>query len=164
MQVSASILDGCGESFIAEASTHFFADTGLMALLCCHNQVLWLVNMMSTGEKQYYALALLKRLFKHLPRNFTVGCLYDIGCQLEHSCWKWSFLNNNILPCLTFAISVFHVYGHQWPCQIIYHPCKCIGFGLSDEEGSDTISKVLALEKSVDCHRTHVNALQQELV
>ncbi|KIJ09435.1 hypothetical protein PAXINDRAFT_45164, partial [Paxillus involutus ATCC 200175] len=40
MRVPASVLDGCGESFVAadekreKASTHFFADTGLMALLC----------------------------------------------------------------------------------------------------------------------------------
>ncbi|KAI6000228.1 hypothetical protein EDC04DRAFT_2584117 [Pisolithus marmoratus] len=30
-----------------------------------------------------------------------------------------------------------HVYGHQWPCQIVYHPCKCVGFGLSDGEGCE---------------------------
>ncbi|KAF9219395.1 hypothetical protein BS17DRAFT_859072 [Gyrodon lividus] len=110
-----------------------------MALLCCHDQVLWLVNMMSAGEKQHYALTLLKRLFEHLPSKFTIGCLYDIGCQLERSCQKWSLLDNSILSRLTFAISVFHACGHQWPCQLIYHPCKCIGFGLSDGEGCERL-------------------------
>ncbi|KIK76195.1 hypothetical protein PAXRUDRAFT_44419, partial [Paxillus rubicundulus Ve08.2h10] len=62
----------------------------------------------------------LKKNFEHLPRKITVSCLYNIGCQLEHSCWKWSLLDNNILSHLTFAILVFHMYGHQWPCQIIY--------------------------------------------
>ncbi|KAF9220235.1 hypothetical protein BS17DRAFT_852707 [Gyrodon lividus] len=124
MRVPASILDGCGESFTAadekqqKTSTHFFADTGLMALLFRHDQVLCLVNMTSAGKKQHYALALLKRLFEHLPSKFTIGCLYDISCQLE-------------------SFSVFHAYGHQWPCQLIYHPCKCIGFGLSDGEGCE---------------------------
>ncbi|KIK14266.1 hypothetical protein PISMIDRAFT_117331 [Pisolithus microcarpus 441] len=73
-----------------------------MALLCCHDHVLWLVNMTSAGEKQHYVLVLLKYLFEHL-----------------------------------FGISVFHAYGHQWPCQIVYHPCKCVGFGLSDGEGCE---------------------------
>ncbi|KAI6139782.1 hypothetical protein BKA82DRAFT_4332196 [Pisolithus tinctorius] len=130
MRVPISVLDGCGDSFHAadekheKASTCFFADTGLMALLCHHDHVLWLVNMTSAGEKQHYALVLLQHLFEHLPTTATVGLLYDIGCQLERSCCK-----------LKFGISVFHAYGHQWPCQIVYHPHKCVGFGLSDGEG-----------------------------
>ncbi len=57
IRVPTSVLDGCLESFAAadsnrvKASTTFFADTGLMALLCRHDRVLWLVNMTSAGEK-----------------------------------------------------------------------------------------------------------------
>ncbi|OJA11305.1 hypothetical protein AZE42_09657 [Rhizopogon vesiculosus] len=89
MRLPASVLDGCSESFVAadekreKASTRFFADTGLMALLCQHDRVLWLVNMTSAGEKQHYSLALVKQLFNHLPPDMMVGLLYDIGCQLE---------------------------------------------------------------------------------
>ncbi|KAI6163378.1 hypothetical protein EDD17DRAFT_1507371 [Pisolithus thermaeus] len=141
MRVPISVLDGCGDSFHAAdekqktASTNFFADTGLMALLCHHDHVLWLVNMTSAGEKQHYALVLLKYLLAHLPTTTTVGLLYDIGCQLECSCCKWKLLDEEILSRLKFGISVFHAYGHQWPCQIVYHPWKCVGFGLSDGEG-----------------------------
>ncbi|KAI6142447.1 hypothetical protein BKA82DRAFT_4331470 [Pisolithus tinctorius] len=143
MRVPISVLDGCGDSFHAadekckKESTHFFADTGLMALLCRHDHVLWLVNMTSAGEKQHYALELLKHLFEHLPTTATVGLLYDIGCQLECSCHKWKLLDEGILSRLKFGISVFHAYGHQWPWQIVYHPCKCVGFGLSDGEGCE---------------------------
>ncbi|KAI6147562.1 hypothetical protein EDD17DRAFT_1781038 [Pisolithus thermaeus] len=135
MMVPISVLDGCGDSFRAadekwkKASTNFFADTGLMALLCCHDHVLWLVNMTSAGEKQHYALELLKYLFAHLPTTTTVGLLYDIGCQLEHSCCKWKLLDEEILSRLKFGISVFHAY--------VYHPWKCVGFGLSDGEGCE---------------------------
>ncbi|KAI6140563.1 hypothetical protein BKA82DRAFT_4331884 [Pisolithus tinctorius] len=124
MRVPISVLDGY---------------TGLMALLCHHDHVLWLVNMTSAGEKQHYALVLLKHLFEHLPTTTTVGLLYDIGCQLEHSCCKWKLLDEGILSRLKFGISVFHAYGHQWPCQIVYHPCKCVGFGLSDGEGCEQL-------------------------
>ncbi|KAI6141451.1 hypothetical protein BKA82DRAFT_4331722 [Pisolithus tinctorius] len=143
MRVPISVLDGCGDSFHAadekreKASTCFFADTGLMALLCCHDHVLWLVNMTSAGEKQHCALVLLKHLFEHLPTTATVRLLYDIGCQLECSCRKWKLLDEGILSRLKFGISVFHAYGHQWPCQIVYHPRKCVGFGLSDGEGCE---------------------------
>ena len=145
MKVPASVLDGCGGSFQAadekrqKASTRFFADTGLMALLCRHDHVLWLVNMTSAGERQHYALVLVKRLFQHLPATMTVGLLYDIGCQLERSCRKWKLLDDETLSRLKFGISVFHAYGHQWPCQIVYHPRKCVGFGLSDGEGCERL-------------------------
>ncbi|KAG2159205.1 uncharacterized protein EDB93DRAFT_1237430 [Suillus bovinus] len=149
MRVPTSALDGCSESFFAadekreKASTQFFADTGVMAMLCHHDRVLWLVNMMSAGEKQHYALALIKKLFDNIPPEMTVGLLYDIGCQLHRSCLKYRLLNDDVLRWITFAISVFHAYGHQWACQIIYRPCKCEGFGLSDGEGCECLWSAL---------------------
>ncbi|KAF9224600.1 hypothetical protein BS17DRAFT_795522 [Gyrodon lividus] len=118
MKILMSVLDACGNSFIAadekceKASTCYFVDTGLMVMLCCHDRVLWL------------------RLFDHLSLDTLVGLLYNISCQLEHSCRKWGFLLEAILSWLTFTIAVFHTYGHQWACQVVYHPQKCVGFGL----------------------------------
>ena len=142
IKVPNSVLNLCEDSFTAadekrvKASTQFFSDTGLMAMLCRHDRVLWLVNMTSAGEKQHYALVLLERLFDHLPSTAHVGVLYDIGCQLHRSCVKWGFLKD-FHDRLIWAISVFHAYGHQWACQLIYHPRKCIGFGLTDGEGCE---------------------------
>ncbi|KAI6142010.1 hypothetical protein BKA82DRAFT_3985600 [Pisolithus tinctorius] len=98
MRIPPSVLKGCNESFTAadercqEASTQFFSDTGVMALLCHHDHVIHLANMTSAGEKQHYALALIKSLFSHLPDDFHIGLLYDIDCQLEQSCRKWGYL------------------------------------------------------------------------
>ncbi|KAF8964624.1 hypothetical protein BDZ97DRAFT_1904311 [Flammula alnicola] len=92
--------------------------------------------MTSAGEKQHYALTLLNKLFEHIPETMRIGVLYDIGCQLHRSCEKFGFLDD-IIDRLVFGISVFHAYGHQWPCQIIYHPRKCKGFGLTDGEGCE---------------------------
>ncbi|KAI6109944.1 hypothetical protein F5141DRAFT_1004447, partial [Pisolithus sp. B1] len=105
MKITTSVLKGCNESFTAaderslQASTQFFSDTGVMALLCHHDHVIHLANMTSAGEKQHYALALIKSLFSHLPGSFHIGLLYDIGCQLEQSCRKWGFLQP-FLPCI----------------------------------------------------------------
>ncbi|KAG1880686.1 hypothetical protein C8R48DRAFT_744865 [Suillus tomentosus] len=120
MHVPVSVLNGCGESFIAaddkceKASTHFFTDTGLMALLCRHDRVLWLANLTLAGEKQHW-------------------------CQLKRSCQKWKLLDDNTLSHISFAVAVFHAYGHQWPCQIIYHLRKREGFGLSDGEDCEQL-------------------------
>lgn len=153
LRVPTSVLDGCEKSFLAadeqreKASTQFFASTALMALLCRHDRVLWVVDMRSAGEKQHYVLVLLEMLFQHLPLRFRIGLLYDIGCQVHRSCVKWDFLKP-YLHRLTFGISVFHAFGHQWPCQVIYHPRKCKGFGFSDGEGCErfwhSISKLIA--------------------
>lgn len=150
MKVPISVLDGCNASFKAaderreKASTQFFSDTGLMGLLCRHDHVLWLANMTSAGEKQYYALALLQRLFEHLPAKMRVGVLYDVACALHRSCEKWGFLEE-FSDRITFAISVFHAYGHQWACQLIYHPRKCLGFGLTDGEGCERFWSAIKL-------------------
>lgn len=142
MKVPNSVLDSCHESFKAadekrvKASTQYFADTGLMALVCRHDRVIWMVNMTSAGEKQHYALALIMELLKHLPRKANIGLLYDIACQLERSCRKWGFLGDDLFR-FCFALAVFHAYGHEWACQLMYHPRKCPGFGLSDGEGCE---------------------------
>lgn len=153
LQVPKSALDGCEKSFTAadetreKASGQFFDSTALMGMLCRHDRVLWLVNMTSPGERRHYALALIDTLFKNIPDSWTIGLLYDIGCSLHRSCVKWGFLKQ-YLDRIAFAISVFHAYGHGWPCQCVYHPWKYKGFGLSDGEGCErfwhSISKLIA--------------------
>jgi hypothetical protein len=171
MRVPTAVLDGCNDSFVAaderrmKASTLFFADTGLMALICRHDRVLWLVNMTSAGEKQHYALCLLQKLFMYIPDTMRVGILYDIGCQLVRSCLKYGFLSS-FLERIVFGISVFHAYGHQWPCQIIYHPRKCEGFGLSDGEGCERVwSSIQSLIPScrVSTHFNRIYAIDTQI-
>ena len=142
MRVPQSTLKQCGESFLAaderrmKASTTFYADTGCMAMLCRHDNVLWVVNMTSAGEKQHYALALMRRLFSEIPKHIKVGLMYDIGCQMHASCEKWGFLAE-FRDRMEWAISVFHAGGHEWACQVVYHPRKRKGFGRSDGEGCE---------------------------
>ncbi|KZV85255.1 hypothetical protein EXIGLDRAFT_586427, partial [Exidia glandulosa HHB12029] len=75
------------------------------------------------GERQHYALTLLREVFNGLPPDWSVGVLYDIACQLSHR--------------MAFGVSVFHAYGHQWACQLVFHPRKRDGFGLTDGEGCE---------------------------
>ncbi|EIN07000.1 hypothetical protein PUNSTDRAFT_135699 [Punctularia strigosozonata HHB-11173 SS5] len=148
LKLPNSILDGCESSFKAadeqreKASTKFFDDTALMALVCRHDRVLWLANMTSAGERQHYAIALLDKFFRHVPATFRIGVLYDIGCQLHRSCYKWDLLPE-YRDRIVFGISVFHAYGHQWACQITYHPRKCECFGLTDGEGCERVWSAL---------------------
>ncbi|KAF9509132.1 hypothetical protein BS47DRAFT_1373558 [Hydnum rufescens UP504] len=128
MPIPNSCTDLCGESFIAadsnhvKASTMYFSDTSMMAMLCRHNIVLYWANMWTAGEKQFFALALLAALMAELLVDWTVGFLYDIACQMHR---------------------IFHAYGHQWVCQLWYHPCKAGIWGLSDGEGCEQFWSML---------------------
>jgi Kyakuja-Dileera-Zisupton transposase len=54
-----------------------------MALLCRHDIALYIANMCTAGEKQFYAFALIVALFKELLEWWMVGILYDIACQIH---------------------------------------------------------------------------------
>ncbi|KAJ6524780.1 hypothetical protein B0H19DRAFT_1214956 [Mycena capillaripes] len=137
-----SVLDGCEASFKAadekrqKASTEFFEDTALMALVCRHDRVLWVANMHTAGERQFYVVALMYTLFQHLPHDIRVGLLYDVACAFESSCLKWGFLAP-FMDRIAFAVSVFHAFGHEWACQLLYHPRKRVGFGYTNGEGCE---------------------------
>jgi len=96
LKIPNSVLEECEKSFIAadenrnKAAAGVLVDTGLMALICHHDHPIFMVNMNTTGEKQYYAIALLEALFSELPTWWRMGILYDIGCQLDHSMNKVS--------------------------------------------------------------------------
>src|SRR5258708_37576471 len=75
-------------------------------------------------------------LLEHLPNSWKVGCLYDIGCQIHHAIHKWDFASE-WREHLSWGVSIFHAYGHQWACQLWYHPHKDALWGLSDGEGCE---------------------------
>lgn len=101
------IYSACGTHFLTagelnkKAEASVFEDTGLMALVCCHDWPLFMVTLQDPGERQYNVIALAKRYFKELPPQWQVGFLYDIGCQLHQFIIKASiFFVMLLLPFL----------------------------------------------------------------
>ena len=89
--VPEAALDECEKSYEAanekkdkSASTKF-DDTGLMALVCRHDVVIFLANIDTPGEQQKFGVALIEHLFSHLPKEATLVVYYDIGCVLDRS-------------------------------------------------------------------------------
>ena len=84
-------LDECEKSYEAadekkeKTQSVKFDDTGLMALVCHHDIILFLANVDTPGEQQKYGIALISHLFTHLPKHATVTVFYDIGCVLDRS-------------------------------------------------------------------------------
>ncbi|KAF9503048.1 hypothetical protein BS47DRAFT_1374502 [Hydnum rufescens UP504] len=75
--------------------------------------------MWTPGEQQFYALAI-------------------IDFVMAQSTLKWNLLPQ-WMPRIVFGISVFHAYGHQWVCQLWYHPWKGNIWGLTDGEGCECL-------------------------
>ncbi|EJU01558.1 hypothetical protein DACRYDRAFT_43002, partial [Dacryopinax primogenitus] len=57
----------------------------IIAIVCCHDVPLYLTNLVDTGEKHFYTVALVQKVMDQLPAAATVGILYDIACQLHRS-------------------------------------------------------------------------------
>ncbi|KAG1853448.1 hypothetical protein DFJ58DRAFT_728193 [Suillus subalutaceus] len=124
-----------------KAAMDSFDDTGLMALICCHDIPLFFANIDSPGEQQKYSIALIEHLFTLLPPQATVVTLYDVGCVLARTLSKFEIIPQDILLRLRFVTTAMHAYGHKWACQLVYNPRMCIGIGLglSDGEGTERL-------------------------
>ncbi|KZT56480.1 hypothetical protein CALCODRAFT_435717, partial [Calocera cornea HHB12733] len=148
-RLSAEALERCKRSFkvadedAAIVNEHLFDPTGVVVLLCRHDIPLFACDITTPGEQQKYVVAMLLELMKELPNTATIGLLYDIGCQLDHSCrlvsrTAYGYLGD-ALPRVIMGCSVLHAYGHEWSCQVAYNPRRREGFGLSDGEGSERV-------------------------
>ncbi|KAF8325320.1 uncharacterized protein EI90DRAFT_2844870, partial [Cantharellus anzutake] len=91
-----SMYDGCEGSFTAadrecqKASKKYFDEMGIMSAVCRHSILLFYISIWTPGEQQFYILSLLGKLIEHLSLSWTIGCLYDIGCQTDCALHKWN--------------------------------------------------------------------------
>ncbi|KAF8586021.1 hypothetical protein K439DRAFT_1341836, partial [Ramaria rubella] len=118
-----------------ESTKGLFALKGLMVMVCHHDIPLFLCDIMTPGEQQFYAIALIEQLAFFLPQIATIGMLYDIACTLDSAIAKHNLIPD-IASRLSCGIVVFHAYAHQFCCQIVYHTHKQTGFGWSNGEGN----------------------------
>jgi len=41
--------------------------------------------------------------------------------------------------CLSFAVALFHTFGHRIQCQVVYNPRYRVGFGFINGEGNERV-------------------------
>ncbi|EGG00817.1 uncharacterized protein MELLADRAFT_92992 [Melampsora larici-populina 98AG31] len=123
------------------------AETGVMGMGCRHDNLLSLISI-NTGERAYYAMALIDWLLE----------------QIAEAVQGQDYKRNEIFEAarahgqLQFATSLFHSYVHQWSCQLKYNPRLNMGWGLTDGEGmerdwSDYSDLVACLRYVTQAHR-----------
>lgn len=62
-----------------------FDNTGVMALTCRHDILLFFVNIDTPGKQQKYSIALIEHLFSFLPCKATITIFNNVGCVTYHS-------------------------------------------------------------------------------
>lgn len=94
LKVPHSVLDSCQDSFTAadeartKCSIQFLDSTALLALVCHHNHVLWLVNPQLAKTSLPSCCP-----WDIVPLDWVVGGLYNIMCMIECTCCLWGFLD-----------------------------------------------------------------------
>ncbi|KAI0078046.1 hypothetical protein K474DRAFT_1683961 [Panus rudis PR-1116 ss-1] len=109
-----------------------FDETGIFASACRHGLILWLVDMVKSGELAKYPLAIVAKVIDVFKRNSLCG--YDIGCK-----FGTTVLNSSLGPRFKemghmFCVNAFHGYTHSYECQVKHHPNVTVGIGLEDLE------------------------------
>ncbi|THU89328.1 hypothetical protein K435DRAFT_821451 [Dendrothele bispora CBS 962.96] len=109
-----------------------FVETGLFASACRHGFILWLADMIRSGELAKYGLAMVAKSLEVLDDGWVMA--YDIGCSFS------STINSSSLgPCFNerkcrTCVNAFHGYSHNFLCQLFFHPLNIAGMGLEDLE------------------------------
>ncbi|TFY68930.1 hypothetical protein EVJ58_g720 [Rhodofomes roseus] len=114
-----------------------FDEAGLFASACRHGLILWLTDMVQSGELAKYPLAMIAKALEVFDGKNLVH--YDIGCSFEqtiqHSRLGAAWVNSKSRSCP----NAFHGYSHSYDCQSQNHPSIIEGTGLEDGETLERI-------------------------
>ncbi|KAK7434986.1 hypothetical protein VKT23_019891 [Stygiomarasmius scandens] len=123
---------------------NIFIETGIFASACRHGFILWLADMVQSGELAKYGLAMVSKALDTFDDSWIMG--YDIGCSFSQT------INSSSLGakfhqqrCRT-CVNAFHGYSHNFLCQLLFHPLNIEGMGLEDLE---TLERIFSLSNQL---------------
>ncbi|KAI0069613.1 hypothetical protein K474DRAFT_1608419, partial [Panus rudis PR-1116 ss-1] len=136
-----------------------FAESGIFASACRHGFILWLVDMVMSGELAKYPLAIIAKILELFPPKCCGA--YDIGCRFLQT-----ILNSSLGPAFKsleniFCVNAFHGYSHGYDCQRRYHPSVIPGMGLEDLE---TLERVFSASNQLAPIIRHASAYRRRLL
>ncbi|KAG6839861.1 hypothetical protein C0991_011015 [Blastosporella zonata] len=146
----ADSLSTCTTNWKAAASDDkkkmwaIFEEAGIFASACRHGFILWVTDMIRSGELAKNPLAILARALATLGPKLLLG--YDIGCEFEktiHSSSLGALFKELDCRC---CVNAFHGYSHNYLCQLTHHPNGIEGMGLEDLE---TLERVFSASNSL---------------
>ncbi|KAL6307294.1 hypothetical protein BKA93DRAFT_815978 [Sparassis latifolia] len=114
-----------------------FDETGIFASACRHGFILWIMDMVRSGELAKYPLAMVAKVLQLLGPRSMGG--YDIGCSFAHTIHDSSLSPEFRRLQAHLCVNAFHGYTHNHACQTQNHPNVIEGMGLEDLETMEHI-------------------------
>ncbi|KDQ34014.1 hypothetical protein PLEOSDRAFT_1032013 [Pleurotus ostreatus PC15] len=128
----------CADNWKAAAATEHkkmwavFEETGIFACACRHGFMLWIADMIRSGELAKYPLAMVAKALETLGSDILMG--YDIGCSFSSTLAHSSLSSKAQELWFRLCVNAFHGYSHNYACQMKNHPNIIEGMGLEDLE------------------------------
>ncbi|KZV79485.1 hypothetical protein EXIGLDRAFT_631945 [Exidia glandulosa HHB12029] len=115
----------------------FFEQTGIFLGACRHGFILFILEMIRSGELAKYPLALVAKMLELVAAVQRAG--YDIGCGFRATLAKSSI--GALARALGFdsLTNAFHGHAHHRLCQLRHHPLVSSGVGLEDFETCERV-------------------------
>ncbi|KAI0749268.1 hypothetical protein C8Q80DRAFT_1269169 [Daedaleopsis nitida] len=114
-----------------------FDETGIFAAACRHGFILWIIDMVRSGELAKYALAIVAKTLDVFEDAGMFG--YDIGCTFEGTILNSSLGEEFSRRQCRCIVNAFHGYSHSHSCQTINHPTVVKGAGNNDLETMERV-------------------------
>ncbi|KAE9404798.1 hypothetical protein BT96DRAFT_973001 [Gymnopus androsaceus JB14] len=148
----AAVADGAKKMWDA------FRESGYFAMACRHGFVLWVADMIRSGELAKYPLAMVAKTLKVFGPAWILG--YNIGCSFS-STIRSSSLGSEFKQkgCRT-CVNAFHGYSHCAICQQKFHPLNIPGMGLEDLETLERLfsssNQLASITRYMSPHRRRI--------
>ncbi|KAI0746795.1 hypothetical protein C8Q80DRAFT_1220069 [Daedaleopsis nitida] len=136
-----------------------FEETGIFAAACRHGFIVWLIDMVRSGELAKYPLAITSRVIEVIREAIMLG--FDIGCT-----FKITLKNSSLGPAFEalggrVCVNAFHGYSHSYPCQLHNHLNGIVGMGLEDLE---TLERVFSASNQLASVTRYASAYRRGML
>ncbi|KAG1884774.1 hypothetical protein F4604DRAFT_1919295 [Suillus subluteus] len=135
-----------------------FDETGIFVSACRHGLLLWVTDMVRSGELAKYPLMIMSNVIEVLGER-TLGA-YDIGCGFQSTIHASRLGDAFERQKCRMCVDTFHGHAHNYLCQTKNHPNRIVGAGIEDFgtiehffSASNTIAPIIQYASS---YRHHV--------
>ncbi|KAI6032301.1 hypothetical protein BKA83DRAFT_4558705 [Pisolithus microcarpus] len=125
-----------------------YDETGIFIAVCRHGTCLLIADMVQSGERAKYPLAVVSKLMTAFGDGLGGG--YDIGCRFQTTLTRSTLGPQAQVLNHTCLVGAFHGHAHRRLCQLSHLTLYVEGLGLEDLETCErTFSKSNALASTV---------------
>ncbi|KAF9530494.1 hypothetical protein CPB83DRAFT_748578, partial [Crepidotus variabilis] len=135
-----------------------FDESGLFASACRHGLILWIADLVQSGELAKYPLAIVDQALNVLGDRLLVG--YDIGCSFSKTVANSQLGSKFKASRSRFCVNAFHGYSHNFTCQKENHPNVIKGIGIEDLE---TLERVFSASNALASVTRNMSAYRRRV-